>query len=484
MLSKISLAALTGFLLSPAAAGPVNGNDYTPASKRSPLGLRLPPLIPSIPGVTEPLASNAPPLPILQIPTPPLESPPFTGANIKPKKIGYFWTGAGDNIHKDFLVTASLDDDTFGQIIALTDVPTSGNSPHHLGSSLDGKTLIGGGLLSLLKTQDTAFYFDVSNPYAPKFKKSNRALLSSIVDEIRAKPEGGFFITYMGSAVGTSPGRLVETNAEGNIIHEWPENVAGTLNILGEQFSPHGLAVDFNKGIILTSDFVVPITILKPTLGIQKVSTLRLWNLSDRTIISTIAIPAGLGIQDVKFIPGNPESAAIATAVGPGQVWIIYPFRRDSSGKQGVAELLFDLGSKAKDSLAIYSDITDDGKFAYFTITLGNHVAAIDISDLNNVKRLDDPGETQPIIGPHYVKISPDKKNLLVTGYFVQGGDISIVNTPGDYKGHWLDILPDGSLSFNRSIDFESIFTRDRGGARPHSSVIFDLTDPKNPKYY
>jgi hypothetical protein len=63
------------------------------------INLSLPPLIPSIPGVTEPLASNAPPLPILQLPTPPLPSPQFTGSNIKPKKIGYFWTGAGDNIH-------------------------------------------------------------------------------------------------------------------------------------------------------------------------------------------------------------------------------------------------------------------------------------------------------------------------------------------------------------------------------------------------
>jgi len=61
--------------------------------------ISLPPLIPSIPGVTEPLALNAPPLPILQLPTPPLPSPPFVGSNIKPKKIGYFWTGAGDNIH-------------------------------------------------------------------------------------------------------------------------------------------------------------------------------------------------------------------------------------------------------------------------------------------------------------------------------------------------------------------------------------------------
>lgn len=106
-------------------------------------------------------------------------------------------------------------------------------------------------------------------------------------------------------------------------------------------------------------------------------------------------------------------------------VWVIYPFRHDESGKQGVAEKLIALGKKAQNSVAIYSDISDDGKFAYFTLTLGNHVAAVDISDLNNPIRLDDPNEDQPIIGPHYVKISPDKKNLLVTGYFVQAGDVS-----------------------------------------------------------
>lgn len=62
--------------------------------------LSLPPLIPTIPGVTEPLTSNAPPLPILQVPTPPLESPPFESSDIKPKKIGYFWTGSADKFHK------------------------------------------------------------------------------------------------------------------------------------------------------------------------------------------------------------------------------------------------------------------------------------------------------------------------------------------------------------------------------------------------
>ena len=81
--------------------------------------------------------------------------------------------------------------------------------------------------------------------------------------------------------------------------------------------------------------------------------------------VSTNPVSQGGGIQDVKFIPNNPESAALATAVHLGQVWIIYPFRKDASGKQGVAELLYDLGPKARDTTAIYSDLTKDGKFAY-----------------------------------------------------------------------------------------------------------------------
>jgi hypothetical protein len=61
----------------------------------------------------------------------------------------------------------------------------------------------------------------------------------------------------------------------------------------------------------------------------------------------------GQGIQDVKFVPGNPEGAAIAIAVRPGHVWIIYPHRKDANGNQDVAELLFDLDEKARNNLAI-----------------------------------------------------------------------------------------------------------------------------------
>ncbi len=102
--SSVALV-LASQLVAKASASPA-----TSVSKRSPLGISLPPLIPAIPGVTEPLVDLAPPLPILQIPTPPLDSPFFETKDIKPKKIGYIWTGAGDNHHKDFLTAISLDD--------------------------------------------------------------------------------------------------------------------------------------------------------------------------------------------------------------------------------------------------------------------------------------------------------------------------------------------------------------------------------------
>ena len=93
------------------------------------------PTIPSMPGVTVPLASAAPPGIILQPPTPALpdSDPNYTPSDIQAKKIGFFFASAGDNEHADFLASYSLDDDTFGTLLRVVDLPTSGNSPHHLG---------------------------------------------------------------------------------------------------------------------------------------------------------------------------------------------------------------------------------------------------------------------------------------------------------------------------------------------------------------
>jgi hypothetical protein len=129
--------------------------------------------------------------------------------------------------------------------------------------------------------------------------------------------------------------------------------------------------------------------------------------------------------------------------------------------------------------------MTQDGNYLYATITKANHIAAIDISDLSNPIRLDDPNEDQPTVSPHYLKVTPDQRHLLVTDYFVQTGEIGVINIPADFKALYIDILDDGSLSFNEehTIDFSKEFAN-RGGGKPHSSVVFDLTDPENPVYY
>ncbi len=75
-------------------------------------------------------------------------------------------------------------------------------------------------------------------------RRSNRALLLAVTDEVVGKPDGGFFTTNMGSALGRSPGRLMKTDASLNIIHEWPDDANGLRNILEQQFSLHGISVD------------------------------------------------------------------------------------------------------------------------------------------------------------------------------------------------------------------------------------------------
>lgn len=84
-------------LLAVAFTSPVAVPDPNPQ-----LSIPSLPLPPNIP------VGGAPPLPVLQVPTPALPSPSFQGSDIKPKKIGYFWTGAGDNQHAGKIFTRSL----------------------------------------------------------------------------------------------------------------------------------------------------------------------------------------------------------------------------------------------------------------------------------------------------------------------------------------------------------------------------------------
>jgi selenium-binding protein 1 len=79
----------------------------------------------------------------------------------------------------DFLAVLDFDERSpaYGNVITSLPLPNpgaAGNAPHHVGLSADGRVLATAGLLSVLKGQKEVFFFDVSNPRAPRFLSRRR----------------------------------------------------------------------------------------------------------------------------------------------------------------------------------------------------------------------------------------------------------------------------------------------------------------------
>src|SRR6516162_7409587 len=89
------------------------------------------------------------------------------GRGDKKETVLYVW--ASDEAHQapDFLAVIDFDEDadTYGQVITTVPLPPPGNignEPHHCHLSSNKKVLACGGLLSLLKGQNSIFFFDVA----------------------------------------------------------------------------------------------------------------------------------------------------------------------------------------------------------------------------------------------------------------------------------------------------------------------------------
>src|SRR5438105_3623574 len=85
------------------------------------------------------------------------------------EKYLFVWAGDQSRNNPDFLAVVNFDEHStsYGRVIKsvpLTGAGATGNEPHHVGLSTDGKILAAGGLLSVLKGQREIFFFDVSDP--------------------------------------------------------------------------------------------------------------------------------------------------------------------------------------------------------------------------------------------------------------------------------------------------------------------------------
>src|SRR5262245_6458271 len=84
----------------------------------------------------------------------------------RPARTLYVWAGDQARVAPDFLAVIDFDEDSprYGKVIRTVPVPGpggSGNEPHHCPLSADKNILACGGLLVLLRGQNSIFFFDV-----------------------------------------------------------------------------------------------------------------------------------------------------------------------------------------------------------------------------------------------------------------------------------------------------------------------------------
>ena len=379
----------------------------------------------------------------------------------KPGEPRYLFVCAGDQARKnpDFLAVINFDEESsnYGKVIAQASLPepgAAGNEFHHIGLSADGKVAACGGLLSALKGQKEVFFWDVSDPAAPKFLSAADPPLSAITDEFHALADGGFLVTMMGGAAGHAPGRVAEFDRQLNLVHEHPDDPPD------DGFNPHGIAVRPEINLMVTSDFICPSTTLDAVPGgLDLRGSVRVWDFKRREILATISIPNAGGTIDVKLIPRDPERRGFTAGMLDDHLYLL-------DTRRATARAVFDFASIAKGGWPQLMRITSDGRRLFISMNQAGKVVMFDISnpDTPRVLKVLDVGRDS---GPHYIALTPDERRLIISDYFLNEDDFGKVHAEGDHKIHVARITESDLLLDPRfQLDFNTAFAT--GPARPH----------------
>ena len=390
------------------------------------------------------------------------------GVHAKEATTLYVWASDQDGVSPDFLAVIDFDRKSrnYGQVLRTVPVPppgNTGNEPHHCHTSADQKILGCGGLLSVLKGQNDIFFFDISDPRHPKFLHSTRAPNSSITDDFLSLPDGGFLVTNMGSATGGAGGRLVEFDKDLNLVAEHPS----TLPADGG-FNPHGIDADFSRNLLVTSDFVNPVTTLDAFEGpVELRSSLRFWDLRNRSITRSVFLPDNAGTMDVKLIPGDKRGRAVTVNMFTGRMYSVDP--TDGSYEQAfdTENVTPHVNTPVRGGMPGLIAMPRSGRRLITATFMAGQVVMLDIT---NPKRFEQVSVVSfgKDTGPHSVHLTHDDKRLVVTNYFLNQAGFGKVQLEGDHRVHVLDVR-DNSLTVDPAfqvIDFNTAFPT--GPARPH----------------
>lgn len=379
--------------------------------------------------------------------------------NNEGEKYLFVWTGDQARITPDFLAVVNFDDDSsnYGKVLTTVPLPAPGatwNEPHHVGLSRDGRVLACGGLLSVLKGQKEIFFFDVSDPAAPRFMSSADPPQSAVADEFYPLSGGGFLVTMMGGAQGHHPGRVAEFDKNLRLVAEHPQNLPD------DGFNPHGISVRTEINLMVTSDFICPSTTLHAVpgdLGLR--GSVRVWDFKERRIVRAIKIDGAAGTIDAQLIPKDEKARGYTAGMADGRLYLF-------DTRQGTARAVFDFNSIAKGGWPQLMRLTKDGKRLFVTMNMAGKVVMFNIANPERpeVLKVLDLG---PDSGPHYIALTRDEKRLVITDYFLNEDEAGKVHAEGDHKIHVARVTArDLALDSRFRLDFNRTFPG--GPARPH----------------
>ena len=374
----------------------------------------------------------------------------------------YVWASDQAHVAPDFLAVIDFDrrSASYGKVLRTVPVPPPGNignEAHHCHTSVDQKILACGGLLSVLKSQNSMFFFDISNARYPKFLSSTRAPNSSITDDFLPLPDGGFLVTNMGSATGGAGGRVVELDKHLRLVAEYP-----STSPADGKFNPHGIDSDEAAALVGAGRK------LNVWAGdVELRSSLRFWDLRERRITRTVFLPDQAGTMDTKLIPGDPHGRAVTANMFTGFVYSVDP--TDGSVVQAFdcETIVPHIDVPVRGGMAQLLAMPRNGKRLIFGLFQAGQVGMLDIT---NPKQF---GQVSVVsfgkdTGPHSVHLTHDDKRLVVTDYFLNEDDFGKIHFEGDHKVHVLNVT-DAALTVDPAfqvIDFNTAFTT--GPARPH----------------
>jgi WD40 repeat protein len=377
----------------------------------------------------------------------------------------YVWTGDQARTSPDFLAVINFDEESrnYGKVIRTLPIPPPGNvgnEPHHCHLSANKNILACGGLLSLLKGQNSIFFFDVSRARHPKFLYSRSAPLSGITDDFLPLDDGGFLVTQMGSATGGSPGRVAEFDRYQNLVKEWPENPPA------EGFNPHGISARPDLNLMMTSDFINPASTLNGPGDLELRNSIRVWDFAKREITKTITIPTAQGTMDVKMLPHDPRGRAFTAGMFDGLVYLVDP-------QTGTATQVFDCETivphievPVRGGMTQILAMPNSGDRLLFASFQAGQVGMLDVSDPEH------PVQSGIVnlglgAGPHDIALTDDDRRMIVSDYFLNEDDFGKIHFEGDHQVHVIDVSKH-NLELDRRfhLDFNTAFAT--GPARPH----------------